>query len=97
MVATGLSASKLAQFMSGKRLGAGLLIVLIGIATIATVLKKADHDVDLQVYSEESETVEQRGRKEAHARDRTRLSMYEHFRRPTRRGATVAMCQRARR
>ena len=35
MVATGLSASKLAQFMSGKRLGAGLLIVLIGIATIA--------------------------------------------------------------
>ena len=35
MLATGLSASKLAQFMSGKRLGAGLLIVLLGLATIA--------------------------------------------------------------
>ena len=40
MVATGLSASKLAQFMSGKRLGAGLLIVLIGIATIAMPVMK---------------------------------------------------------
>ena len=35
MIATGLSASKLAQFMSRKRLGAGILIVLLGIATIA--------------------------------------------------------------
>jgi hypothetical protein len=35
MLATGLGASKLAQFMSGKRLGAGLLIVLLGLATIA--------------------------------------------------------------
>jgi len=35
MLATGLSASKLAQFVSGKRLGAGLLIVLLGLATIA--------------------------------------------------------------
>ncbi|MBT8094374.1 MAG: sulfite exporter TauE/SafE family protein [Gammaproteobacteria bacterium] len=40
MIATGLSASKLAQFMSGKRLGAGLLIVLIGIATIAMPVMK---------------------------------------------------------
>jgi sulfite exporter TauE/SafE len=35
MIATGISASKLAQFMSGKRLGAGLMIVLLGLATIA--------------------------------------------------------------
>ena len=40
MIAFGLSASKLAQFMSGKRLGAGLLIVLIGIATIAMPIMK---------------------------------------------------------
>ena len=35
MIATGVSASKLAQFMSRKRVGAGLLIVALGIATIA--------------------------------------------------------------
>ena len=40
MLATGLSASKLAQFMSGKRLGAGLLIVAIGIATVAMPVMK---------------------------------------------------------
>lgn len=40
MLATGLSASKLAQFMSGKRLGAGLLIVLLGLATIAMPVMK---------------------------------------------------------
>lgn len=35
MIATGVGASKLAQIMSGKRVGAGLLIVALGIATIA--------------------------------------------------------------
>ena len=40
MIATGVSASKLAQFMSRKRVGAGLLIVLIGIATIAMPVMK---------------------------------------------------------
>jgi sulfite exporter TauE/SafE len=40
MVATGVSASKLAQFMSGKRMGAGLLIVLLGLATIAMPIMK---------------------------------------------------------
>lgn len=40
MIATGLSASKLAQFMSGKRLGAGLLIVVLGLATIAMPVMK---------------------------------------------------------
>ena len=40
MVATGVSASKLAQFMSAKRMGAGLLIVLLGLATIAMPVMK---------------------------------------------------------
>jgi sulfite exporter TauE/SafE len=40
MIATGISASKLAQFMNGKRLGAGLLIVLLGLATIAMPVMK---------------------------------------------------------
>jgi len=40
MLATGVSASKLAQFMSGKRLGAGLLIVVLGLATIAMPVLK---------------------------------------------------------
>ncbi len=40
MIATGLSASKLGQFMNRRRRGAGLLIVLIGIATIAMPVMK---------------------------------------------------------
>ncbi len=40
MIATGVSAAKLSQFMSGKRLGAGLLIILIGLATIAMPVMK---------------------------------------------------------
>lgn len=40
MIATGVSASKIAQFMAGKRLGAGLLIVVLGIATIAMPVMK---------------------------------------------------------
>ena len=40
MVATGVSASKLAQFVSGKRMGAGLLIILLGLATIAMPVMK---------------------------------------------------------
>jgi sulfite exporter TauE/SafE len=35
MIATGIGASKLSQFMSRKRLGAGLLIVLLGVLTLA--------------------------------------------------------------
>jgi uncharacterized protein len=35
MVLTGLSASKLSAFMSRNRLGAGILIVLLGLATVA--------------------------------------------------------------
>ena len=55
MIATGLSASKLAQFMSGKRVGVGLLIVLLGIATIAMPVMKlagsqdhSSHSVSMQ-------------------------------------------------
>jgi len=40
MIATGVSASKIAQFMSGKRLGAGLLIIVLGLATIAMPVMK---------------------------------------------------------
>ena len=40
MMATGISASKIAQFMSGKRLGAGLLIIVLGLATIAMPVMK---------------------------------------------------------
>lgn len=40
MIATGISASKLAQFMSGKQLGAGLLIIVLGLATIAMPVMK---------------------------------------------------------
>lgn len=38
MIATGISASRLSQFMNRKRLGAGLLIVLIGLLTLAMPL-----------------------------------------------------------
>jgi len=48
MLTTGLGASKLAQFMSGKRLGAGLLIVALGLATIAMpVMKFASSDAQM--------------------------------------------------
>ena len=40
MIATGVSASKIAQFMSSKRFGAGLLIVVLGLATIAHPIMK---------------------------------------------------------
>jgi sulfite exporter TauE/SafE len=52
MIATGLSAAKLAQFMSRRRLGAGLLIVLIGLATIAMPVMKlsASHDQPMQQH-----------------------------------------------
>ena len=40
MIATGVSASKIAQFMSGKRLGAGLLIIVLGLGTIAMPVMK---------------------------------------------------------
>lgn len=40
MIATGISASKLSQFMSRRRLTAGLLIVILGFATLAMPVMK---------------------------------------------------------
>ncbi len=40
MIATGVSASRLSQFMSRRRLGAGLLIVLLGALTLAMPVMK---------------------------------------------------------
>lgn len=40
MIATGISASRLSQFMNRQRLGAGLLIVLIGLLTLAMPVMK---------------------------------------------------------
>lgn len=40
MIATGVSASKLAEFTSRRRLGAGLLIVILGLATLAMPVSK---------------------------------------------------------
>jgi len=40
MIATGLSASRLSAFMSRRRLGAGLLIVVLGLATLAMPVMK---------------------------------------------------------
>ncbi len=54
MIATGISAAKLSQFMSGKRLGAGLLIILIGLATIAMPVMKLSgqgHKMDHSQHS----------------------------------------------
>jgi len=50
MIATGLSASKLSQFMSRNRVGAGLLIVLIGIATIAMPVMKLSGSQDQSMH-----------------------------------------------
>ena len=52
MIATGLSAAQLARFMSRRRLGAGLLIVLIGLATIAMPVMKlgGSHDQPMQQH-----------------------------------------------
>ena len=50
MIATGLSASKLSQFMSRRRLGAGLLIVLIGLATIAMPVLKLSASQDHSMH-----------------------------------------------
>ena len=50
MIATGLSASKLAQFMSRKRVGVGVLIVLLGLATIAMPVMKLTGSPDHSMH-----------------------------------------------
>ena len=60
MVATGVSASKLAQFMSGKRMGAGLLIVLLGLATIAMPVMKLTGTQGHSGHDMSSQTMEKK-------------------------------------
>lgn len=54
MIMTGLGASKLSQFMSRKRLGAGLLIVLIGLLTLAMPVMKFSSGADTASHSHHS-------------------------------------------
>jgi sulfite exporter TauE/SafE len=51
MIATGVSASKLAQFMSRRRVGAGLLIVALGLATIAMPVMKLSNSGESMQHS----------------------------------------------
>lgn len=52
MIMTGISASKLSQFMSRRRLGAGLLIVLIGVLTLAMPVMKVSGDAEEGTHSD---------------------------------------------
>ncbi|MDH3490594.1 MAG: sulfite exporter TauE/SafE family protein [Gammaproteobacteria bacterium] len=54
MIMTGLSASKLAQFMSRKQLGAGLLIILLGLLTLAMPVMKFSASRDDVTHSQHS-------------------------------------------
>ncbi len=54
MIMTGLSASKLSQFMSRKRLGAGLLIVLLGLLTLAMPIMKISAGPDDRTHGQHS-------------------------------------------
>ena len=54
MIMTGLSASKLSQFMSRKRLGAGLLIIVLGLLTLAMPVMKFSAGPDGAAHSQHS-------------------------------------------
>ena len=54
MIMTGLGASKLSQFMSRKRLGAGLLIILLGLLTLAMPVMKMSAGPDDTTHSQHS-------------------------------------------
>ena len=54
MIMTGISASKLSRFMSRKRQGAGLLIVLIGLLTLAMPVMKFSAGPDDTTHSQHS-------------------------------------------
>jgi len=54
MIATGISASRLSQFMSRKRLGAGLLIVVLGVLTLAMPVMKFAASNDSAPHSHHS-------------------------------------------
>jgi sulfite exporter TauE/SafE len=52
MIMTGISASSLARFMSRKRVSAGLLIVLIGVLTLAVPVMKLSGNMEKGTHSE---------------------------------------------
>jgi sulfite exporter TauE/SafE len=54
MIMTGISASKLSRFMSRKQLGAGLLIILIGLLTLAMPVMKFSAGPDDTTHSQHS-------------------------------------------
>lgn len=54
MIMTGISASRLSQLLSRKRIGAGLLIVLIGAITMAMPIMKFSGDADNGTHSHRS-------------------------------------------
>ncbi|MDH3614978.1 MAG: sulfite exporter TauE/SafE family protein [Gammaproteobacteria bacterium] len=54
MIATGISASRLSQFMRRKRLGAGLLIVVLGVLTLAMPVMKFAASNDSAPHSHHS-------------------------------------------
>jgi sulfite exporter TauE/SafE len=54
MIATGISASKLSQFMSRRRMGAGLLIILLGLLTLAMPVMKFSEGPDDRTHSQHS-------------------------------------------
>lgn len=54
MIMTGIGASKLSRFMSRKRLGAGLLIVLLGLLTLAMPVMKFSAGADNTTHSNHS-------------------------------------------
>ena len=54
MIMTGISASRLSQFLSRKRMCAGLLIVLIGAITMAMPIMKFSGDADNGTHSHRS-------------------------------------------
>ena len=54
MIMTGISASKLSQFMSRRRLGAGFLIILIGLLTLAMPVMKFSAGPDDTTHGQHS-------------------------------------------
>ena len=59
MIATGISASKLSAFMSRNRLGAGLLIVLLGLATLAMPVMKMSGSQDQSGHGQHGQSMQE--------------------------------------
>lgn len=54
MIATGVSASTISRFMARKRRGAGLLIILLGVLTLAMPVMKLSGNADSTTHSQHS-------------------------------------------